>query len=247
MGLRNFFNRRKSEEKDIIKRNKDAFGAIGVLELLMAGATVLGTLSGIFTFPALMMMSVPAIVGIKTMSNLKKGINDSKESIKHLEKLEENGVDVSRNHERHLKVNELKEEKSKEDKINDKYTKMLLGGVGAFAIGGFLPIAAPIATPLMCLGYGTMLYGMYKENKSTNNLREIQKEINKTTDIITAANVKQKFIMSEETNATENIDYRKPAQEKTKSYSQETEKIVDKYIEDLAKDSQTENTNNKIR
>ena len=247
MGLKNFFGGRIKNEKDKIKRNKDGFAAIGILEGFMVGATALGLLSGIFTIPTLMAMSLPTIVGVKTMVGLRKSIKDSKEKIEHLETLQKNGVDASRNHERHLKLNELKEEKEQVDKKDDLYTKLMIGGVGAFILGGFVPLSIPLAATLMYTGYGTMLYGMYKENKTSNKLREYQKEIDKTSDAITAGNLKQKFIMSEEKiNNTSELK-KDNSKENTKSYSTEKEQAVDQYIEDLANQDYHEDINNKVR
>ena len=246
MGLSNFFDNRIRVEKNIIKKSKDAFGAIGVLEALMGGVFVLGTLSGIFTLPTFLGMTIPAIFGVYTMKELKNNIKDSKANIEHIKSLEKNGADASRNHERNVKIKDLKEQKAKEIKKNDNYGKVMLGGVGGFLLGCVSPFSMPISTALMLGGYGTMVFGLHKSNKAANEGRKIQKEIDKLSDKVTVSNLKQKFVMSNEIQKNDTQEKNITIGE-AKSHRKEKETVVDKYIEQLENQNYTEINNTKTR
>lgn len=246
MGVSNFFNIRIRTEENIIKKSQEALGAVGVLEVLMGGAFVLGTLSGIFTVPAFLGLTIPAIFGAYTMKELKHNIKDSRDNINRIKSLENTGADASRNHERNIKIKELKEEKNKSVKKNDDYSKVMIGGIGGFILGCIAPFSIPISTALMFGGYGTMLFGIHKLNQAGNEGRKIQNEIDKLSDNVAVANLKQKFVMSNENpqnqkknKSGKNVDEKK--------YSKEQEKAVDMYIEKLEKQNHFESNNNKMR
>lgn len=248
MGLRNFFRKKIAEEEKSIKSNKEVFASVGILEALMIGATGLGLASGIFTLPTLLAMSIPAIVGGYTMSEVKKNIKDSKERIATLKTMEANGVDPSRNHERYNKLERLKEEKNKENAINTKHTKTAFVGIGACLLGGFVPFLAPVALPLMIGGYGTMLYGFYNVKKSTDRGREIQTKMDKLSDSINAANVNHKFaITNERVEVSEREASDELQKEKAKKYSKEQEEYVDQYLKKLEKQDSFEEIENKTK
>lgn len=246
MGVSNFYNMRIRTEENIIKKSKDALWAVGVLETLMGGAFVLGTLSGIFTLPAFMGLTIPAIFGAYTIKELKHNIKDSKDNINRIKSLENTGADASRNHERNIKIKELKEAKSKSVKKNDNYTKVMLGGIGGFILGCIAPLSIPASTALMFGGYGTMLFGLHKSNQAGNEGRKIQNEIDKLADNVAASNLKQKFVMSDEKPQNNQKD-KNSKTGKEKIYSREQEKRAEMYIEKLAKQNQVESTNNKVR
>ena len=94
MGVSNFFNIRIRTEENIIKKSQEALGAVGVLEVLMGGAFVLGTLSGIFTVPAFLGLTIPAIFGAYTMKELKHNIKDSRDNINRIKSLENEQSDI---------------------------------------------------------------------------------------------------------------------------------------------------------
>lgn len=246
MGVSNFFNTRIRTEENIIKKSKEALGAVGVLEVLMGGAFVLGTMSGIFTVPTFLGLSIPAAVGAYTIKELKTNIRDSKDNINRIKALENTGADASRNHERNVKIKELKEEKNKSVKKNDDYTKVMIGGIGGFILGCIAPFSIPVSTALMFGGYGTILFGLHKSNQAANEGRKIQNEIDKLADNVAASNLKQKFEISDEKPRNYN-NGKNNKTGKEKKYSKESEEAVDKYIESLTKQNQYESNNNKVR
>lgn len=249
MAIKDFFRKNIKTEETIMKSNKEGMVAVSVLEAFIGGAMVLGTLSGIFTVPTFLAVSIPGLFGITMLKELKNSIKDSKERIENLKKLEVNGVNASRNHERHKKVEELKEQKSKELKKNNKFTKIMLAGIGAFALGGFAPVAAALATPLMVGGYGTMLYGMYKFSESGEAGRNLQKRIDKLNDSIAVANINPRFIVTSEDEDEElnNEKANNNKKQNIKVNNKRHEAIVDEYIEKLAKNPHYEDTERKTK
>ena len=175
---------------------------------------------------------------------------DGLRGLSTLKNMEEQGVNAARNHERHRKIEELTEEKNKELKKNGNFNKVMLGGIAAFALGGFAPIAAAVAAPLMFCGYGTMLYGLYKSAETANNGRTIQNKIERLKDSIAVSNINPRFVTTvddndddlKEENKKEAKTEKKPVKKSKK------EQAIDQYIEEMSRQMQeVEERNYKTR
>lgn len=250
MEIKDFFGNNIKTEEMLIKRNKDALLGVSTLEVLMGGVMVLGSMAGIFTIPSLLAFSIPALIGLTTIGEVKKNIKDSRDRIKTLKNMEEQGVNASRNHERNIKIDELTEQKNAEIKKNNNFNMLMLGGIAAFALGGFAPIAAAVAAPLMYCGYGTMLYGLYKSSETANNGRKIQNRIEKLKDSIAASNINPRFVTTADDALEPELKVEKKKEEKVEKKAKKKsgrEAAIDEYIEKLSKQLPDEETNNKIR
>lgn len=236
MAVQDFYRNNIKTEEMILKKHKDAITGVSILEAFMGGVMVLGSMAGIFTIPSLLAFSIPALIGLTTINEVKKSIKDSKNRIAALKNMEENGVNASRNHERHVKIEELKEEKKKEEKKNSKFNKILVGGIAAFALGGFAPFVGALAAPLMLGGYGTMLYGLFKSSETANNGREIQNKITRLKDAVAASNVNPRFVTVDKDDdiLTEQKKPEKQAAKKPVKKSRK-EAMIDEYIENMSK------------
>lgn len=250
MAIKDFFKGNINTEEMLIKKNKDAMMGVSTLEVLMGGVMVLGSMAGIFTIPSLLAFSIPALIGLTTINEVKNNIKDSKNRIKNLKNMEENGVNAARNHERHTKIEELTEKKNQSLNKNSTYNKVMLGGIAAFALGGFAPIAAAIATPLMIGGYGTMLYGLYKSSKTANEGRTIQNKIERLKDSIAVSNINPRFVTTiEDENDDELVEEKKIEKKVTKGpiKKSKTEQAIDEYIENMSKKLTEEETTYKTK
>lgn len=236
MAVQDFYRNNIKAEEMALKRHKDAIFGVSVLEALMGGVMVLGSMAGIFTIPSLLGFSIPALIGLTTIKEVKKNIKDSKNRIETLKNMEENGVNASRNHERHRKIEELTEEKKKEEKENTKYNKVMVGGIAAFVLGAFAPVVGALAAPLMFGGYGTMLYGLYKSSETAGKGREIQNKITKLKDAVAASNVNPRFVTVDKDDdiLTEQKKPEKQAAKKAVKKSK-NEALIDEYIENMSK------------
>ena len=87
-----FFRNNIKTEEMLLKKHKDAMIGVSALEVLMGGAMILGSMAGIFTIPILLAFSIPAIIGLTTIGELKNSIRDSKSRIKLLKNMEEKGA-----------------------------------------------------------------------------------------------------------------------------------------------------------
>lgn len=250
MAIKDFFRANINTEEMLIKKNKDALMGVSVLEALMGGVMILGSMAGIFTIPTLLAVTIPGIIGLSTIKEVRKNIKDSKERINYLKNMEEQGVSASRNHERNRKIEELTEKKSSELKKNDTYNKVMLGGIAAFALGGFAPFVGALAAPLMIGGYGTMLYGLYKSSETANNGRDIQKKIEKLKDAIAVSNINPRIVTTTDDDKDDEIKKeKKPSKlfEKVKKPKTKREAIIDEYIENLSNQLQEDEDNVKTK
>ena len=234
MAKTDFFTNNIRTEEMLIKKNKDAIMGVSTLEVLMGGAMVLGSLAGIFTIPTLLAVSIPGILGLTTINEVKKNIKDSRTRIRALKNMEEQGVSASRNHERNRKIEELTEEKIKEEKKNDKFAKLMLGGIAAFAIGGFAPIAAAVAAPLMFCGYGTMAYSLFKASKAATKGREIQNKIDRLKDAVAVSNINPRFVTTADDDVEDELKEEKIV-EKGPAKKSRREAMIDEYVENMSK------------
>ncbi len=246
MGLKEFFKTSISNEKKEIKKNKDGIVAVSILEGFLTGAIVLGSMAGIFTLPSLLVMTIPGVFGVSMIKDLKKTIKASKDRIENLKNLEQNGVSAARNHERNLKVKELTEERNKEQDKSHNFSKVMLGGIAAFALGGFVPTLAAVSLPLMLGGYGTMLYGLAKSSEHEEKSKEYQAEIYKLKDSINAANQQPRVMATTDKGKTK-VEEVGNGNDKKKTYSKKQETAVDRYIERLAKTSHYEEESKKTK
>lgn len=250
MAISDFFTKNIRTEEMLIKKNKDALMGVSTLEVLMGGAMVLGSLAGIFTIPTLLAVSIPGLIGLTTINEVKKNIKDSRTRIKALKNMEEQGVSASRNHERNRRIEELTEEKSKEEKKNDKFAKLMLGGIAAFAIGGFAPIAAAVAAPLMFCGYGTMAYGLFKASKAAAKGREIQNKIDRLKDAVAVSNINPRFVTTADDDVEEELKEEKKPEKKVEKKpvkKSRKEAMIDEYIENMSKQLTEEEENHKTK
>ena len=237
MAIKDFFRSNIRTEEMLLKKHKDAIMGVSVLEALMGGVMVLGSMAGIFTIPSLLAFSIPALIGLTTIGEVKKNIKDSKRRIESLKNMEENGVNASRNHERHRKIEELQEDKKKAEAENSKFNKVVVGGIAAFALGGFAPFVGALATPLMIGGYGTMLYGLYKSSETANNGREIQNKIERLKDAVAASNVNPRFVTVDKDEDIEFAEEKKAEKkvEKKPIKKSRRETLIDEYVENMSK------------
>ena len=248
MAIKDFFIKNIRNEEMVIKSNKEAVFAVSALECFLGGAMVLGTMSGIFTLPTFLAVTIPGLFGVSMLKETKNNIKDAKSRIENLKRLEENGVNASRNHERHKKLEELKEEKNKEIKKNSLYSKIMLGGIGAFAIGGFAPFAAALSLPLMIGGYGTMLYGLYKSDKSSDQGRNLQNQIERLKDSIAVANINPRIIVTQSDEEGLNVQNKRGNNKQSAQVkNSKNEAIVDHYIENLANQTTNAETIHKTK
>ena len=229
MAKTDFFTNNIRTEEMLIKKNKDAIMGVSTLEVLMGGAMVLGSLAGIFTIPTLLAVSIPGIIGLTTINEVKKNIKDSRTRIRALKNMEEQGVSASRNHERNRKIEELTEEKIKEEKKNDKFAKLMLGGIAAFAIGGFAPIAAAVAAPLMFCGYS-----LFKASKAATKGREIQNKIDRLKDAVAVSNINPRFVTTADDDVEDELKEEKIV-EKGPAKKSRREAMIDEYVENMSK------------
>ena len=249
MAIKDFFRSNIRTEEMLLKKHKDAIMGVSVLEALMGGVMVLGSMAGIFTIPSLLAFSIPALIGLTTIGEVKKNIKDSKRRIESLKNMEENGVNASRNHERHRKIEELQEDKKKAEAENTKFNKVVVGGIAAFALGGFAPFVGALATPLMIGGYGTMLYGLYKSSETANNGREIQNKIERLKDAVAASNVNPRFVTVDKDEDIEFAEEKKAEQkvEKKPIKKSRRETLIDEYVENMSKQLNEEEENHKTK
>lgn len=249
MAIKDFFRSNIRTEEMLLKKHKDAIMGVSVLEALMGGVMVLGSMAGIFTIPSLLAFSIPALIGLTTIGEVKKNIKDSKRRIESLKNMEENGVNASRNHERHRKIEELQEDKKKAEAENTKFNKVVVGGIAAFALGGFAPFVGALATPLMIGGYGTMLYGLYKSSETANNGREIQNKIERLKDAVAASNVNPRFVTVDKDEDIEFAEEKKAEKkvEKKPIKKSRRETLIDEYVENMSKQLTEEEDNYKTK
>ena len=249
MAIKDFFRSNIRTEEMLLKKHKDAIMGVSVLEALMGGVMVLGSMAGIFTIPSLLAFSIPALIGLTTIGEVKKNIKDSKRRIESLKNMEENGVNASRNHERHRKIEELQEDKKKAEAENSKFNKVVVGGIAAFALGGFAPFVGALATPLMIGGYGTMLYGLYKSSETANNGREIQNKIERLKDAVAASNVNPRFVTVDKDEDIEFAEEKKAEKkvEKKPIKKSRRETLIDEYVENMSKQLNEEEENHKTK
>lgn len=249
MAIKDFFRSNIRTEEMLLKKHKDAIMGVSVLEALMGGVMVLGSMAGIFTIPSLLAFSIPALIGLTTIGEVKKNIKDSKRRIESLKNMEENGVNASRNHERHRKIEELQEDKKKAEAENTKFNKVVVGGIAAFALGGFAPFVGALATPLMIGGYGTMLYGLYKSSETANNGREIQNKIERLKDAVAASNVNPRFVTVDKDEDIEFAEEKKAEKkvEKKPIKKSRRETLIDEYVENMSKQLNEEEENHKTK
>lgn len=249
MAIKDFFRSNIRTEEMLLKKHKDAIMGVSVLEALMGGVMVLGSMAGIFTIPSLLAFSIPALIGLTTIGEVKKNIKDSKRRIESLKNMEENGVNASRNHERHRKIEELQEDKKKAEAENTKFNKVVVGGIAAFALGGFAPFVGALATPLMIGGYGTMLYGLYKSSETANNGREIQNKIERLKDAVAASNVNPRFVTVDKDEDIEFAEEKKAEKkvEKKPIKKSRRETLIDEYVENMSKQLTEEEENHKTK
>ncbi len=249
MAIKDFFRNNIRTEEMLLKKHKDAIMGVSVLEALMGGVMVLGSMAGIFTIPSLLAFSIPALIGLTTIGEVKKNIKDSKRRIESLKNMEENGVNASRNHERHRKIEELQEDKKKAEAENTKFNKVVVGGIAAFALGGFAPFVGALAAPLMIGGYGTMLYGLYKSSETANNGREIQNKIERLKDAVAASNVNPRFVTVDKDEDIEFAEEKKAEKkvEKKPIKKSRRETLIDEYVENMSKQLTEEEDNYKTK
>lgn len=245
MAIKDFFRSNIKTEEMMLKKHKDAIMGVSVLEALMGGVMVLGSMAGIFTIPSLLAFSIPALIGLTTIGEVKKNIKDSKSRIAALKNMEENGVNASRNHERHRKIEELKEDKKKAEAENTKFNKVMVGGIAAFALGGFAPFVGALAAPLMVGGYGTMLYGLYKSSETANKGREIQNKIERLKDAVAASNVNPRFVTVDRDDDIEFAEEKKAEKKPVKKSKREA--LIDEYVENMSKQFTEEEENYKTK
>lgn len=249
MAIKDFFRNNIKTEEMLLKKHKDAIMGVSVLEVLMGGVMVLGSMAGIFTIPSLLAFSIPALIGLTTIGEVKKNIKDSKKRIEYLKNMEENGVNASRNHERNRKIEELQEDKKKAEAENTKFNKVMVGGIAAFALGGFAPFVGALAAPLMIGGYGTMLYGLYKSSETANNGREIQNKIGRLKDAVAASNVNPRFVTVDRDDDIEFAEEKKADKkvEKKPIKKSKREALIDEYVENMSKQLTEEEENHKTK
>lgn len=249
MAIKDFFRSNIKTEEMMLKKHKDAIMGVSVLEALMGGVMVLGSMAGIFTIPSLLAFSIPALIGLSTIGEVKKNIKDSKSRIESLKNMEENGVNASRNHERHRKIEELKEDKKKAEAENTKFNKVMIGGIAAFALGGFAPFVGALAAPLMVGGYGTMLYGLYKSSETANKGRDIQNKIERLKDAVAASNVNPRFVTVDRDDDIEFAEEKKADKkvEKKPIKKSKREALIDEYVENMSKQLTEEEENHKTK
>lgn len=249
MAVQDFFRHNIRTEEMMLKKHKDAIMGVSVLEVLMGGVMVLGSMAGIFTIPSLLAFSIPALIGLTTIGEVKKNIKDSKNRIASLKNMEEQGVNASRNHERHRKIEELTESKKKAEAKNTKFNKVMIGGIAAFALGGFAPFVGALAAPLMFGGYGTMLYGLLKSSETANEGREIQNKIEKLKDAVAASNVNPRFVTVDKDDEDELMDVKRPEKKAEKKVVKKSKKeaLIDEYIENMSNQLQEEEDNIKTK
>ena len=163
--------------------------------------------------------------------------------------MEENGVNASRNHERHRKIEELKEDKKKAEAENTKFNKVMVGGIAAFALGGFAPFVGALAAPLMVGGYGTMLYGLYKSSETANKGRDIQNKIERLKDAVAASNVNPRFVTVDRDDDIEFAEEKKADKkvEKKPIKKSKREALIDEYVENMSKQLTEEEENHKTK
>ena len=58
MAIKDFFRSNIRTEEMMLKKHKDAIMGVSVLEALMGGVMVLGSMAGIFTIPSLLAFSI---------------------------------------------------------------------------------------------------------------------------------------------------------------------------------------------
>ena len=249
MAIKDFFRSNIKTEEMMLKKHKDAIMGVSVLEAFMGGVMVLGSIAGIFTIPSLLAFSIPALIGLSTIGEVKKNIKDSKSRIESLKNMEENGVNASRNHERHRKIEELKEDKKKAEAENTKFNKVMVGGIAAFALGGFAPFVGALAAPLMVGGYGTMLYGLYKSSETANKGRDIQNKIERLKDAVAASNVNPRFVTVDRDDDIEFAEEKKADKkvEKKPIKKSKREALLDEYVENMSKQLTEEEENHKTK
>lgn len=247
MEIKDFFNKRINEEKFEIKNNREIIASIGILCFLTGGSMVLGSFAGIFTIPLLLTVSIPGVIGLFSVNELRKSIKNSKEIINNLKNMELNGVDASRNHERYVKITEIREKRNEEVATNNKFGKALIAGIVEFVLGAFSHIAGPFAIPLMAGGYLTTVYSIYKICESNIRDKELKKRITKLEDAIKISNTNQQFIVTNDYDKTNTKNKNSSSKKKEKKYTKEEIDIADSYVEDMAKNSSNEETKTKVK
>ena len=72
MAIKDFFRSNIKTEEMMLKKHKDAIMGVSVLAALMGGVMVLGSIAGIFTIPSLLAFSIPALIGLSTIGEVKR-------------------------------------------------------------------------------------------------------------------------------------------------------------------------------
>lgn len=247
MEIKDFFNRRIKEEQQEIKNSREIIASIGILSILAGASMILGSIAGLFTIPLLLTVSIPGVIGVFTINEMRKSIKNFKEIINNLRNMEQNGIDASRNHERYVKINELREKRNEESEINKKHAKALIAGIVEFALGGFSSLAAPLAIPLMIGGYLTTVYSIYKICESNIRDKELKKRIVKLEDAIKMSNTNQKFIVTDDYDKTYIKNKNSLSKNEEKKYTKEEIDIVDSYVENMVKNSSNEEAKTKVK